>query len=238
MTEKKRLDPISDLITLSLKKNAFAFIYFGWAGILLKAIQRIIAFDLSKYDNIFLKKKNVEKITTLDLQLNSHIHRDHFDLGSTIKFYQQTRARIIVNPQIFEELKDKVPNEVVFSAIPSKPINIGNFTVIGIEGIHPSPISVFYVKWNGLSVFHGGDSDYVSLENYKADLAFIPTGYPSPSCSPEKGLKMALDITPKVAVATHGKKAQMKKFKTLVEKELPDTEVVIPEKNELIKMTF
>ncbi|MHA2297516.1 MAG: MBL fold metallo-hydrolase [Candidatus Hodarchaeales archaeon] len=238
MTENKRLDPICDLITLSLKENGFAFIYFGWSGILLKAKQRIIAFDLCEYDNIFLKKKNVEKITTLDLQLNSHIHRDHFDLGSTKKFFQQTGARIIVNPHIFEELKNEVPNEDLFSAIPNKPITVGDFTVNSIEGIHPSPISVFHVKWNGLSVFHGADSDYVPLENYQADLAFIPTGYPSPSCSPEKGLKMVLDIKPTIAVATHGTKAQMGKFKALVAKELPDTEVVIPEKNELIKMTF
>ncbi|MFW9995556.1 MAG: MBL fold metallo-hydrolase [Candidatus Odinarchaeota archaeon] len=238
MTGKKRLDPIGDLIALSLKENDFAFIYFGWAGILLKAKQRIIAFDLSEYDNIFLKKKNVEKITTLDLQLNSHVHRDHFDIRSTKKFFQQTGARIIVNPQIFEELRNEVPNEILFSAIPNKPITVGDFTVNSIEGIHPSPISVFHVKWNDLSVFHGADSDYVPLENYQADLAFIPTGYPSPSCSPEKGLKMVLDIKPAIAVAIHGTKAQMGKFKALAAKELPDTEVVIPGKNELIKMTF
>ncbi|MHA2245770.1 MAG: MBL fold metallo-hydrolase [Candidatus Hodarchaeales archaeon] len=235
MTEKKRFDPISDLIRLSLKEDDFAFIYFGWAGILLKAKQRIIAFDLCEY---ILKKKKVEMITSLDLQLNSHIHGDHFDLGSTKQFFQQTGAKIIVDPQIFVELKNEVPNEVLFSAIPNKPINIGDFTVNSIEGIHPSPISVFHVKWNGLSVFHGGDSDYVPLDSYQADLAFIPTGSPSPSCSPEKGLKMVLDIKPAIAVATHGTKEQMGKFKALVAKELPDTEVVIPEKNELIKLTF
>jgi L-ascorbate metabolism protein UlaG (beta-lactamase superfamily) len=238
MSEKKQLDPISDLITVSLKENDFAFIYFGWAGILLKAKQRLIAFDLCAYDNILLKKQNVEKITSLDLQLNSHIHRDHFNLENTIQFFQQTGAKILVNPQIFDELTNKVPNDVLFSAIPNKPITVGDFTVNSIEGIHLSPISVFHVKWDGLSVFHGADSDYVPLENYQADLAFIPTGYPSPSCSPEKGLNMVLDIKPTIAVAIHGKKAEMEKFKALVTKEIPDTEVVIPEKNELIKLSF
>lgn len=235
MTEKTEPDPISELIALSLKKDDIAFIYFGWAGILLKAKQRIVAFDLCEY---ILTKKNVEKITTLDLQLNSHIHGDHYDLESTKQFFQQTGAKIIVNPQIFKELKNEVPNEVLFSAIPNKPIIIGDFIVNSIEGIHPSPISVFHVKWNDLSVFHGGDSDYVPLKNYQADLAFIPTGSPSPSCSPEKGLKMALDTKPMIAVATHGTKAQMEKFQSLVVQELPDTEVVIPEKNELIKLTL
>jgi L-ascorbate metabolism protein UlaG (beta-lactamase superfamily) len=238
MTAKKRLDPISDLITVSLNENDVAFIYFDWAGILLKANQRIIAFDLCAYDNMLLKKKNVEKITSLDLQLNSHMHGDHFNLGSTKQLFQQTGAKMIVNPQIFEELKNEVPNEVLFSAIPNNPITVSDFTVNSIEGIHPSPISVFHVKWDGLSVFHGADSDYVPLENYQADLAFIPTGYPSPSCSPKKGLKMVLDIKPTIAVATHGTKAEMGKFKALVTKEIPDTEVVIPEKNELIKLTI
>jgi L-ascorbate metabolism protein UlaG (beta-lactamase superfamily) len=223
------------LITLSLKENDFAFIYFGWAGILLKAKRKIIAFDLCEY---VLKKKNVEKITSLDLQLNSHIHGDHFDLESSKQFFQQTGAKIIVEPQVFDELKNEVPNEVLFRAIPNKPITVDDFTVNSIEGIHPSPISIFHITWNDLRVFHGGDSDYVPLENYQADLAFIPTGSPSPSCSPEKGLKMAVDINPSIAVATHGTKTEMEKFKTLVAKELPDTEVVIPEKNELIKMTF
>jgi L-ascorbate metabolism protein UlaG (beta-lactamase superfamily) len=238
LTAKKRRDPISDLITVPLQENDVAFIYFGWAGILLKANQGIIAFDLCAYDNILLKKKNIEKITSLDLQLNSHIHRDHFNIGSTKQLFQQTGAKIIVDPLIFEELKNEVPNEVLFSALPNKPITVGDFTVNSIEGIHPSPISIFHVKWNGLSVFHGADSDYVSLENFLADLAFIPTGYPSPSCSPEKGLKMVLDINPTIAVATHGTKAEMGKFKALVTKEIPDNKVVIPEKNELIMLTF
>ena len=235
MSEKKGLEPISDLITLSLKEDDFAFVYFGWAGILLKAKQKIIAFDLCEY---ILKKKNVERITTLDLQLNSHIHGDHFDLESTKQFYQQTGAKIIVDPQIFEQLKNEVPPEVLFSAIPNKPIKVGDFTVNSVKGIHPSPISVFHVEWNGLSVFHGADSDYVPLEKYQADLAFIPTGSPSPSCSPEKGLKMALDVKPTIAVATHGTNPQMEKFKALVLKELPDTQVIIPEKNEIIKLSF
>ncbi|MFX0210547.1 MAG: MBL fold metallo-hydrolase, partial [Candidatus Hodarchaeota archaeon] len=127
--------------------------------------------------------------------------------------FQQTGAKIIVNPHIFEELKNEVPNDVLFNAIPKKPIIVDDFTVNSIEGIHPSSISLFHVKWDDLSVLHGADSDYVPLENYQADLAFIPTGYPSPSCSPEKGLKMALDIKPSIAVAIHGTKAEMEKFK-------------------------
>jgi L-ascorbate metabolism protein UlaG (beta-lactamase superfamily) len=235
MTEKYQRNPIKELITLSLKENEFAFIYFGWAGILLKAKQKLIAFDLCEY---VVKKKNVEEITTLDLQLNSHIHGDHFELESTKQLLHQTGAKIIVEPQIFEKLKKEVPKEVLFKASPNKLITVNEFSVNSIKGIHLSPISIFHITWNGLSVLHGGDSDYVPLEKYQTDLAFIPTGTPSPTCSPEKGLKMVVDITPSIAVATHGTKTEMAKFKALVAKELPDTEVIIPQRKKVIKRTF
>lgn len=71
------------------------------------------------------------------------------------------------------------------------------------------------------------------MKDYPAKLAFLPTGFPSPSCSPESALRLALDLEPHVAVAMHGKLAQMDKFKALVKKELPETTVIIPKKNKM-----
>ena len=47
---------------------------------------------------------------------------------------------------------------------------------------------------------------------------------------------MAFDLEPTVAVAVHGKVKQKEKMKQLVEKELPNTTVVIPEPYEPIKL--
>ena len=234
-SSKTEPNPIDELLKVSLNEDEFAFVFYGWAGILLKAKQKILAFDLCQY---VLKNRNVNKITLLDLQLNSHIHGDHFDKNSTTQLYNQTGAKIIVDPQIAEELKGEVPDDAVFSGHPDTPLHIDDFTVHAIAGIHPSPITIFHVEWNDLSVFHGADSDYVPLHDYKAKLAFIPTGSPSPSCSPEKGLKMALDVTPDVAIAMHGNQSQMNKFKTLVAKELPETRVLLPTKGVFNKITF
>ena len=44
---------------------------------------------------------------------------------------------------------------------------------------------------------------------------------------------VALDLKPSVAVAMHGNPAQLNKFKGLVEKDMPDTTVIIPEKFEV-----
>ncbi|MFW9991580.1 MAG: MBL fold metallo-hydrolase [Candidatus Odinarchaeota archaeon] len=230
-------DPITELMTLSLKDEELAFIYFGWAGILLRAKQKTLAFDLSEF---VLEQNNLklESITMLDLQLNSHIHKDHFDLKGTTQFFMQTGARIVADPLVFEELKKKIPEEALFIGNPYKPLNVGDFKINAIEGRHPSPITLFRVRWNDVSIFHGADSDHVPLENYLAEIAFIPTGSPSPSCSPEKGLKMVLDVQPSIVVATHGTGEQMKEFEALVKKEMPETEVVIPERKKLIKVSL
>lgn len=49
----------------------------------------------------------------------------------------------------------------------------------------------------------------------------------------QSALKFALDLKPSVAVAMHGNPVQLNKFKGLVEKDMPDTTVKIPEKSEV-----
>jgi len=42
-----------------------------------------------------------------------------------------------------------------------------------------------------------------------------------------------MDLKPSIAVAMHGNAAQLNEFKDLVEKDMPDTTVIIPEKIEV-----
>ncbi len=49
---------------------------------------------------------------------------------------------------------------------------------------------------------------------------------------------MIMDLQPKLAVPIHGRKQQMKQFKVLMEKVLPDVEVIIPEKFKPIKISI
>jgi len=120
---------------------------------------------------------------------------------------------------------------------PGEPIAIGDLTVRGVVGIHPRPITMFHVETPELRVFHGGDSDHVPLGEYPADLAFVPVGAPSPSCSPESALAMVRDVGAKVAVAVHGAIEESEAFRELVAAELPETQVVIPGPCELVTLT-
>ncbi|MHA2176596.1 MAG: MBL fold metallo-hydrolase [Candidatus Hodarchaeales archaeon] len=233
--KKSSTDPIIELMSIELAEREVAFIYFGWAGILLKTRNKILAFDVSNY---ILKKHDIRNINSLDLQFNSHTHYDHFELPSTQQMYQQTQAKIIAEPQVYTELEGKIPEDDLFVGKPEKPLQINEFKIKSIVGIHPRPITLFHVEWNNFKVFHGGDSDYIPLSEFPTDLAFIPTGSPSPSCSPEKGLKMTVDLNPTIAVAMHGTKTQTQKFEKLVKKELPETKVLLPEKNKFSQFTL
>jgi L-ascorbate metabolism protein UlaG (beta-lactamase superfamily) len=231
----KKIDPIISLMENNVTGKEIAFIYFGWAGILLKTRGKTIAFDISNY---IMKEHDLSNIKKLDLQLNSHTHYDHFEIPSTVQLYTNTKAKVVAEPQVYDELVGKIPEEALYSASPDKTLNINGCSIKSVVGIHPRPITLFQVEWSNFSFFHGGDSDYIPLSEYQSDIAVIPTGSPSPSCSPEKGLKMAMDLKPSVVIAVHGTKRETKKFSQLVKKSLPETEVIIPEKNKITSFSM
>ncbi|MFX1538505.1 MAG: MBL fold metallo-hydrolase, partial [Promethearchaeota archaeon] len=174
----------------------------------------------------------------LDLQLNTHTHRDHFDIETTMKIFENSGAMVIADPDVVNPLEKKIPPEKVKALTSGERFSINSCEISAVSGVHPGSITLFKLKLPDFSIFHGGDSGFIPLKEYTADLAFLPTGAPSPSCSPENALKMALDINPKVVVTTHGNQNQMQKFKTLVSKEMPNIKVIIPKIKEPIKISL
>jgi len=227
--------PIRELLELRLAEDELAFIYLGYAGILLRCRDRVLAFDVGKES---IRPDEIEALERLDIQFYSHIHWDHWDAQVTRELLERTGAQIVAEPQIVQEMESQVPPDVLKAATPGERLTIDGLDIAAIAGIHPSPIVVFHVKCDGLGVFFGADSGYVPLGDYAADVAFVPVGSPSPSCSPEKALKMAADVRPQVAVAMHGNLAQLKEFRRLVERELPGTRVITPEPCELVRASL
>jgi L-ascorbate metabolism protein UlaG (beta-lactamase superfamily) len=218
-----------------LAEDELAFIYLGYAGILLRCKDRVLAFDVGKES---IRPGEIEALERLDIQFYSHIHWDHWDAQVTRELLERTGAQIVAEPQIVQKMRGQVPPDVLKAATPGERLTIDGLEIASIVGIHPSPIVVFHVKCDGLEVFFGADSGYVPLGDYAADVAFIPAGSPSPSCSPEKALKMACDVRPQVAVAMHGNLGQLQEFRRLVERELPGTRVITPEPCELVRASL
>ena len=217
---------IKELVTMPLEKNEIAFIYLGYSGVILKTKDKTIAIDMCKMS--FESNDQIEDLKDLDLQLNTHTHRDHFDVKTTKRIFEISKAMVIADPQVVKELEKKIPPDKVKALTSGERFSIDGLEISAVSGVHPGSITLFKIKFPEFSIFHGGDSGCIPLKEYTADLAFLPTGAPSPSCSPENALEMALDVNPKVVVTMHGNQDQMEKFKALALQEKPDLNVIIP----------
>ena len=226
--------PIGALYAEKLDDRDVAFIYFGWAGIILRTKNHAVAFDFCQKN---FKRGEVKALEHLGVQCYGHTHWDHWHAPLARAILKQTDAPILVEPAILDE-RGSIPVEDLTAVRPGEPLKLGDLTVRGVVGIHPRPITMFHVCAPELRVFHGGDSGHVSLAGLSAEIAFVPTGMPSPSCSPESEVAMARDLDATVAIAVHGSDEDMKAFRTLTETELPGTQVVIPKPCELVRLAL
>ena len=229
--EAKRA-PIRELFAEPLGDGEVAYVFLGWAGILLRTKDHAIAFDLCRYN---FKRPEVKEIASLDVHCYSHTHGDHWHPPLAKAIRHATGAPTLIEPAILEQLGTLSSGDVT-PVRPGEPISIGDLTVRGVTGIHPRPITLFHVEAPELRVFHGADSDHVLLSEFPADLAFVPVGAPSPSCSPESAVAMARDVSARVVVAVHGAIGQLEAFRDLASSELPEAQVLIPNTCEIIKI--
>jgi L-ascorbate metabolism protein UlaG (beta-lactamase superfamily) len=231
---KNGVAPIQELYELTLNEDELAFIYLGYAGIILRSQKGVLAFDVSQE---CIRDEEIAALKKLDLQFYSHTHWDHWDPGATLKILERTGAKIVAEPQVVTEMGDSLASDALTAARPGQPLTINRVEVSAIEGVHPRPITLFHVKWGAFRIFHGADSGYVPLGDYPSDLAFVPVGTPSPSCSPKNALNMVLDVRPQAVVAMHGNQKQLREFRRLVERQMPETEIILPEPCELVRVS-
>lgn len=238
MKSKSRV--IQDFFTLTLERARWeegevAFMYLGYSGIILRMMMgRTIAFDVAD----LLKGEEISALQNLDVLFFTRGHEDHYKLKETLEIYKRTGAQIVAEPSVANDLRGEIPSDKLVSAEPGGTYGIGDIKVTAVAGVHRVPINLYHVKVGELNILHCGDSGYVSLKEYPADLAFLPTGGPSPTASPEAALKMALDVRPKVVVAIRGSGGQSKEFKKGVKGQMPETTVIIPARYKPKKVTL
>ena len=226
---------VDELYEADLGPKEYAFIYAGYAGILLRTKDTVIALDPA---DLFSKvKKNIK---SLDLITYSHSHFDHFNLSNAVALYKKTDATIISEYNMVEELHSRIPPEKVlsgpeeFRGMGSTNFKVNAITVKLYRGVHPRQLAQVRLSIGRLKIFHAADSGYWPVGKQKVDVAFLPTGAPSPTCHPGVALAMAMDTQPTFAIAVHGSDQQSRKFRDLANHELPDTTVTIPKINELV----
>ena len=236
--ESRISDTINELYSISLQEREFAFMYFGYAGILLRSKHGSVGIDLAGT----MKKEDFDAIIDLDYLLITHKHWDHFNKKNVLRIFEKTNATVFAEPIVASELERRIPTDRLIFADPGEKrktdFKVGNATVTAAMGVHPCPITVYKIKWNKFTVFHAGDSGYMALGQHKAHVAFLPIGSPSPTCAPEVALAMAKWLKSKIVVGMHGTNKQMIEFTKLMAEKLPKTEVIIPKKYQVTKLSF
>ena len=218
MNEKGLASPVGD--------NEISFIYLGYSGVVIKTAKGTILIDpanlLNAGELLALKSWGV------GLVLYTHSHGDHFNVNVAVDIFKATGAPVVAESSVARSLMAKIPSSKLTHAMPGTRYTVGSFTVSAIQGRHIGPICLFQIKVGELSIFHGGDSDYVPVKDYPSDLAFLPMGNPSPTASPEAAFKMAVDLKPSVIVCIHGAAEESKEFEQKIKQSMPNTSVIIP----------
>jgi len=226
--------PLRELFQLDLSGGEMAFTYLGWAGIVLRTREHAVALDLCQKN---ITRAEIKQIAELNVQCYGHTHWDHWHPPHAKALLKQTAAPILVEPAVVEE-RGSIPEKDLRAVTPGSPVEIGDVTVTGAVGVHPRPITMFHIEMPKLRLFHGGDSGHVPVTHLPADIAFVPTGVPSPSCSPESAVAMARDVGASIVVAVHGSDENMDDFRTLAASELPGVELVIPHPCQLVTLSL
>ena len=223
MFRKTKAKEIGEFFSLPLEKSELAVYYLGVSGIIARTSSMAVLFDPAG----MLKNDEVAALKPLNLLLFTHNHLDHFKSGATQAIFKATGAPIVAEAKVAGKLKGKIPADKLTSAETGKTYTSGDLTATAVEGIHRGPIMLYQVKMGDVTVFHGGDSGYVTLKDYPADVAFVPVGGMSPTASPENAYKMVADTKPQVAVATHGSNKQSRQLESKVKEGMPQTAVLI-----------
>ncbi len=221
-----KTEEIKNLFAYVLAEKEVAFQYLGYSGVIIRTIDGAVIIDPA--DKIGSGDLKFLSPGTVNLILYTHDHYDHFHQATAFALFKATDAPILAEATVINRLRRDIPADKLFVASPDNPFHQGNITVRAIRGSHVGPIMLYHLAFGNLKIFHGADSDYIPLSGFSADVAFLPTGDPSPTASPRAAFQMANDLKPKIIVAIHGSSSQHKELGKLVQEKMPGVKIIFP----------
>jgi L-ascorbate metabolism protein UlaG (beta-lactamase superfamily) len=225
----------ADFFALQLEPKEVGYMCLGvYSNVVVRVGGKTILFDPA---SMIPKEIEVMESHKVDFVVYTHDHGDHFDKATAVSLFRQSSPHVVAEKKVVIQLRDAIPRDKLHLAQSEQPIILGDMRIYPLKGKHIGPIILFKIEVNGISLVHAGDSSYVPLKTMGSHVAFVPTGYPSPTCSPKKAFKMVADIKPRFAIPFHGLEREHKKFVTLVNKKLPDTSVVVSQPYDPQKLT-
>ncbi len=221
-----KTEEIRNLFAYVLEENEVAFQFLGYSGVIIRTTEGAVIIDPA--DRLRGEGLKALASAAVNLVLFTHDHYDHFNHVSAVALFKATAAPILAERSVMNHLRNDIPAQKLLAAPIDQPFQSGNIKVQAVRGTHVGPILLYHIAIGKISIFHGGDSGYVPLAGLKADIAFLPTGEPSPTASPEQAFRLALELKPKVIIAIHGSGRQSKELERLIQEKLPDAKVIVP----------
>ncbi|MEM2094939.1 MAG: MBL fold metallo-hydrolase, partial [Candidatus Bathyarchaeia archaeon] len=169
-----KANAIRNLFTSPLGIDEVAFLYLGYSGVIIRTYKHTLVVDPADLLNV----EEIYEQGSIHLLLFTHSHGDHYSLRPTLGIFKATGVPIIAESLVASDLMGKVPRDKLVAATPGKTYTFGEIHVDVIQGIHRGPINLYRIGVDKIRIFHAGDSGYVPLRDYPADLAFLPTGSP------------------------------------------------------------
>jgi len=193
----------SPCLLAAVKPGELQVTYLGNEGFLVHSGSQTILLDalfgtgLPDYDRVPVTTVNdietgKSPFTNINALLISHIHPDHFDLPSTVRFLRSHPATVVVAPgQVSEQIRKALAGDPrVLSRIHTAPLAEGSITAHDEGGVRIGSFplrhgnlenAAYLVVLNGRTVLHIGDADLpmsnlsqFGLSRRDIDVAFVP----------------------------------------------------------------
>ena len=241
-------DSLSSFFSMDVERGEIAIMWLGnhqrgslegyaSAGFVIKTFDNIILIDSSS-----LLSNDIDSLQKIDVIFITHDHGDHFNPDSTIQIQKKTGAIVVANPASFSMLTENISSDKLLQILPGEEITFSGFNVHAIPAEHPVENPLLYIiDFDGFRIFHGSDSGFVQeLNEIKTpvDVAFVPTGDPSPSASPTNAHDMTEALQATVVIPMHGNPTQMQNFAGLIQESGLLTKVIIPKALEVISLSI
>ncbi len=213
-----------------------SFLWKGCSAILLRVQDLVLLMDPGNHFTI----DEIRGITEhVDAVFYTHEHTGHFDPDFLRSLIDEFSPHMIVNKGVFRTIRRWVDWDRLIKLKEGESAEILGMRVHALRAVHPGihPV-VFLLEMGGKAVFHGDSTGFSHMfEAFSpVDLAFVPSGSPSPNASPKEAVRIVRALVPKVVVPFHGDPSELQEVERRIRLANLNTEVIIPELGELVTL--
>ncbi len=220
--------------------TSLSFIWKGCSAVLLEVNGLTVLVDPGNHFSM----DEVAELTRgggPDAILYTHEHSGHFDpdfLSSILREFSAPPV-LVVNKGVFRAVRRWVDWDRLIKVKEGESIQISGMRVHTLRAVHPGihPV-VFLLEIGGKAIFHGDSTGFSRmLEAFSpVDLAFVPSGSPSPNASPKEAVRIVRALVPRVTVPFHGDEGELREVERRIELANLDIRVILPDAGRKISL--